>query len=134
MPSSGACSRSNPQSAGTWNNLGVLELSAGRLEAAAEAFRQAVAADPSYGDAWQGLGAALADRDRAAAVEAWRRAERLLPRDYDLLFNLAMALADWRARGRGPAVRRIGSWPRRHRRAMPADLAQMRSVRARLRR
>ena len=94
-----------PQSAATWNNLGVLELSTGRVEAAAEAFRHAVAADPWSGDAWQGLGAALADRDRAAAIEAWRRAERLLPRDYDLLFNLAMA-SPWRAWGpaRGLAI------------------------------
>ena len=34
-----------------------------------------------------------------AAVEAWRRAERLLPGDYDLLFNLAMVLADGRTPG-----------------------------------
>ena len=122
----------DPRSAGTWNNLGVLELSTGRLEAAAEAFRQAVAADPSYGDAWQGLGAALADRDRAGAIEAWRRAERLLPSDYDLLFNLAMALA---AGGRDAdavpyADRFLAEAPPAR---YAADLARMRAVRARLR-
>ena len=79
--------------ADAWSNLGVLELGAQRPDAAADAFRQAVAADPSRGDAWQGLGAALIDRDPVAGIEAWRRAERLLPRDYDLLFNLGVALA-----------------------------------------
>jgi tetratricopeptide (TPR) repeat protein len=53
-----------------------------------------VAREPSYGEAWQALGAALADSDRPGAIDAWRRAERLLPRDYDLLFNLGMLLAD----------------------------------------
>jgi tetratricopeptide (TPR) repeat protein len=86
--------RRDANAAAAWNNLGVLELSARRPEAAADAFRQAVAADPARGDAWQGLGAALVERDRSAAVEAWRRAERLLPRDYDLLFNLGMVLAE----------------------------------------
>jgi arylsulfatase A-like enzyme/Flp pilus assembly protein TadD len=80
-------------SASAWNNLGVLELGAERADAAAEAFRHAVAGDPSRGDAWQGLGAALIARDPIAGIDAWRRAERLLPRDYDLLFNLGIALA-----------------------------------------
>ena len=83
-----------PNAAGAWNNLGVLELSTGHLDAAADAFRRAVQADPSMGDAWQGLGAATVDRDRTAAIDAWRHAERLRPRDYDLLFNLGMVLAE----------------------------------------
>jgi arylsulfatase A-like enzyme/tetratricopeptide (TPR) repeat protein len=86
--------RRDPNAAGAWNNLGVLELSTGHLDAAADAFRHAVQADPSMGDAWQGLGAATVDRDRPAAIDAWRRAERLRPHDYDLLFNLGMVLAE----------------------------------------
>lgn len=82
-----------PHAADVWNNLGVLELSVGRRAEAVAAFRQAVDADPAFGDAWQGLGAALVERDPAAAIEAWRRAERLLPRDFDLLYNLGMLLA-----------------------------------------
>jgi tetratricopeptide (TPR) repeat protein len=84
----------DPDDAITWNNLGVLELSGGRMVEAAQAFRHAVDADPMRGDAWQGLGAAVIARDRPAAIEAWRRAERLLPRDYDLLFNLGTVLAE----------------------------------------
>ena len=80
--------------ADAWNNLGVLELGAAHADAAAAAFRSAVAADPSRGDAWQGLGAAVIERDPVAGIEAWRRAERLLPRDFDLLFNLGVALAN----------------------------------------
>ena len=86
--------RRDPGAAGAWNNLGVLELSTGHADAAADAFRHAVQADASMGDAWQGLGAAIVDHDRAAAIDAWRRAERLRPRDYDLLFNLGMVLAE----------------------------------------
>ncbi|MEZ5290890.1 MAG: sulfatase-like hydrolase/transferase [Vicinamibacterales bacterium] len=77
-----------------WHNLGVLELSARRPDAAAAAFRHAVDVEPSRADAWEGLGAALVERDRAGAVEAWRRAERLAPGNFDLLFNLGMVLAD----------------------------------------
>jgi Flp pilus assembly protein TadD len=84
----------DPDAAATWNNLGVLELSSGRAREAAVAFRHAVDADDTRGDAWQGLGAALVGHDRPGAIDAWRRAERLLPRDYDLLFNLGMVLAD----------------------------------------
>jgi Tfp pilus assembly protein PilF len=86
--------RRDPTSAATWTNLALAELSAGRPDAAAEAFRRAVVIDPSNAQAWQGLGAATIDRDRNAAVEAWRHAEQLQPRDYDLLFNLGMVLAD----------------------------------------
>jgi Tfp pilus assembly protein PilF len=62
--------------------------------AAAAAFRHAVEADPSYADAWQALGAAVVARDRAEAIDAWRRAEALQPRDFDLLFNLGTVLAE----------------------------------------
>ena len=86
--------RRDPNAAGTWTNLGLAELSARRLDAAADAFRHAVSADPSHAEAWQGLGAATVGRDTKTAIDAWRHAERLRPRDYDLLFNLGMVLAD----------------------------------------
>ena len=86
--------RRDPDAAGTWYNVGILELDHRRNDAAAAALRHAVEADPSYAEAWQALGAATLDRDRAAAIDAWEHAERLRPRDYDLLFNLATVLAD----------------------------------------
>jgi protein O-GlcNAc transferase len=84
----------DPGGATTWFNLGLFELQNHRQSEAAVAFRRAVALDPSYGDAWNALGATLVNADKAAALDAWRRAERLLPRDYDLLFNLAIVLSE----------------------------------------
>jgi arylsulfatase A-like enzyme/Flp pilus assembly protein TadD len=86
--------RRDPNASGTWTNLGLAELAAKQPGAAAEAFGRAVAADPSNADAWQGLGAATVGSDVRRAVDAWQHAERLRPRDYDLLFNLGMVLAD----------------------------------------
>jgi tetratricopeptide (TPR) repeat protein len=84
----------DPNAGNTWYNFGLFELQNHRPEAAADAFRHATRVEPSYGEAWQALGAALISTDRRAALDAWRRAERLLPNDYDLLFNLAVSLAD----------------------------------------
>jgi Flp pilus assembly protein TadD len=86
--------QSDPHVPEIWNNLGILELSAGNRRAAADAFRQAVATDPDYGAAWRGLGTALVATDAAAATEAWRRAVALAPRDYDTLFNLGLVLSE----------------------------------------
>jgi Flp pilus assembly protein TadD len=83
----------NPTSATAWFNLGLFQLQNDQPAAAANALRKAVERDPQYGDAWNALGAALAGSSPVAAIEAWRRAEPLLPRDYDLLFNLAMLTA-----------------------------------------
>ena len=83
-----------PSSATTWYNLGLLELQQKRPAEAAAAFRRATAIESEYGDAWQALGASLVASDRRGAIEAWRKAERLRPRDYDLLFNLGMLVAD----------------------------------------
>lgn len=84
----------DPSSATSWFNAGLFELQAGRRSDAADAFRRAVALEPSYGEAWQALGAALLSVDKRGAIDAWRRAERLTPEDYDLLFNLGTVLAD----------------------------------------
>jgi arylsulfatase A-like enzyme/Flp pilus assembly protein TadD len=83
----------NPSSATAWYNRGLFELQSRRPDAAAKALRTAVERDATYGDAWNALGAALASTDPAGALDAWRHAERLLPRDYDLLFNVAMLAA-----------------------------------------
>src|SRR2546425_12685888 len=86
--------RRGSHAAGAGYNLGLRELELRHADAAADALRHAVDADASYGDAWHALGAALVERDRPAAIDAWRHAERLQPRDFDLLFNLGMILAD----------------------------------------
>jgi arylsulfatase A-like enzyme/tetratricopeptide (TPR) repeat protein len=123
----------DPGSATTWYNLGLFELQAKRPEESVGAFQHAVDLDPGYGVAWQALGAALVRPDPAAAADAWRRAERLLPGDYDLLFNLAMVLAD----GRQPAdaipyLRRFAAEaPRDH---YADDLVRVRAILSRLER
>jgi arylsulfatase A-like enzyme/Flp pilus assembly protein TadD len=79
-----------------WYNLGLVELQSGRAADAADAFRHAVNVERQYGEAWKALGSALVDAKRPAAdaIDAWRQAERLLPHDYDVLFNLAMLLSE----------------------------------------
>lgn len=84
----------DPHAPATWNNLGILEMSAGGRRAAADAFRQAVTADPDYAEAWQGLGAALVATDAAGAIQAWQRAVALRPGAYDALFNLGVVLSE----------------------------------------
>jgi arylsulfatase A-like enzyme/Tfp pilus assembly protein PilF len=84
----------SPRSATTWSNLGLLELQDHRVADAGRAFEQAVAADPRLAQAWEGLGASRIGTDPAAAIDAWRRALDLEPRNYDLLFNLTVTLRD----------------------------------------
>jgi len=96
-----------PGSATTWFNLGLFELNSRRPVEAAAAFRRAVALEPAYGDAWYALGSTLIDTDRRAAIDAWRRAERLLPGNYDLLFNLGIVLAGIDAGEALPYLRRF---------------------------
>jgi tetratricopeptide (TPR) repeat protein len=85
-----------PRAATTWSNLGLLELADGKPADAARAFERAVDADPQLAQAWQGLGAARLRSDPAGAIDAWRRALELEPRNYDLLFNIAATLHDQR--------------------------------------
>ena len=92
----------SPGSATTWNNLGLLEMGARRLGDAAAAFGRAVAIDPAFAQAWQGLGAAQAASNPDAAIAAWQRAVALRADDYDLLFNLAVLLHQ---RGRNQEAR-----------------------------
>ena len=85
--------KQDPSVATVWYNLGLFELQSSRPDEAAQAFRRAVSLEPSYGDAWHALGAALVKTDAAGAIDAWRHAAPLLPHDYDLLFNLGMLSA-----------------------------------------
>jgi len=121
----------HPGSATAWFNLGLFELQNRRRDDAVAALRRATAIDPFYGDAWNALGAALVDRDTAGAIDAWRRAERLLPRDYDLLFNLGMVLADSRTPAEAiPYLRRFAQEAPRDQ--YGNDIARVASTLARL--
>jgi arylsulfatase A-like enzyme/Flp pilus assembly protein TadD len=121
-----------PNAAGTWYNLGLLELDRRNAGAAADAFRHAVTADAAYGEAWTALGAALVDRDPHGAIDAWRRAERLRPHDYDLLFNLGMVIASGdRPREAAPYLERFIREAPRDRYA--SDIERVRATLARIR-
>ena len=123
----------NPAAPTSWFNLGLFELQNRRRSEAVAAFRRATAIDPAYGDAWQALGAALVGGDTPGAIDAWRHAERLLPRDYDLLFNLGMLLADSRTPAEAiPYLERFEREAPRDRYA--SDIVQTRSTLGRLRR
>ena len=123
----------NPGAATAWFNLGLFELQHRGRDQAVAAFRRVTAIDPSYGDAWNALGAALVSVDAKAAVDAWRRAERLLPGDYDLLFNLAMVLADSDTPSEAiPYLQRFAREAPRDRYA--GDVARVQSTRDRLER
>jgi len=123
----------DPKASTTWFNLGLLDLQSRDPHNASDALRRAVTLDPGYGDAWNALGASLAGDDRGAAIDAWKRAERLLPRDYDLLFNLATSMAE------GPSPRDALPYLQRFVREAPAeryaaDISRVRQTIAKLER
>jgi tetratricopeptide (TPR) repeat protein len=61
----------------------------GDRDRALAAFTEALAVDPSLARAHNGLGVIAAERrDYTTALEHWRRAVELDPRDYQTLFNL----------------------------------------------
>jgi arylsulfatase A-like enzyme/Flp pilus assembly protein TadD len=123
----------NPAAATTWFNVGLFELQNRRRSEAVAALRRATGLDPAYGEAWHALGAALVDGDAPGAIEAWRRAERLLPREYDLLFNLGMLLADSGTPSDAiPYLQRFEREAPRDRYA--SDIARVQSTLARVRR
>jgi len=71
------------------------ELEEAQPEKACELYRQAIAADRAYVDAYINLGRLLHERDRYADAEAAYRAGLLhVSRDETLLFNLALLLED----------------------------------------
>jgi arylsulfatase A-like enzyme/Flp pilus assembly protein TadD len=121
----------DPTAAGTWYNLGLLEMASRNPVAAAKAFRRVVSIEPRHASAWQGLGAVLVSTEPAAAADAWRHAVELDTRDFDTLFNLGMLLADsQRPSDATPYLQRFLDEAPRERYA--ADLPRVRSTLARI--
>ncbi len=70
----------NGKLAGLWNELGILQVDAGRPEHALGAFEQATRADPNHARAWNNLGNALRQAGRIGeALVACERAVRADP-------------------------------------------------------
>lgn len=82
-----------------FNNIGSLHLSAflksrnaGSFVKAEEGFRRAIALDPKYASAYNGLGAVLKmGGDMDGAVDAWKKAVELRPGFAFPLYNLGLA-------------------------------------------
>ncbi len=104
--------RANPRDAGAWQKLGFARFEQGDFAQAATAYRQAVEANPQNAVLWSSLGearvmASRADPMPAAALEAFRKAAKLDPKDpraryflavnRDLAGDHAGAIADWLA-------------------------------------
>ena len=120
----------DPTAAGTWFNVGLLEMGARRPAAAAVAFRRVVDLNPRHVDAWRGLGAALAADDTTRAAEAWQRVVELDPRDFDTLYNLGMLLTEANRRAEAlPYLRRFLAEAPRDRYSQ--DLPRVRALLAR---
>ena len=83
------------RSAGDWFNLAFLLESAGRLDEAESAFRQAVTLDPKLDRAWYGLGLVLIRLHRFdEAVDALKRNTELQPMSPYGWYQLARAHVD----------------------------------------
>lgn len=97
-------------------NIGTVHLGAREYARAREALEAALALKPDLARAHNALGVIEAETGRPdAAVERWRDAVRLDPRDFDALFNLALML-----RKRGPAAEARACLERFAREAPPA--------------
>jgi Flp pilus assembly protein TadD len=93
----------DPSSASAHNNLGSLALTRGDARAAIAHFESALAFDPDHASTHNGLGVAYARGGNfERAIESWRRAVELDPRQYDALYNLAVALYDRSPREAAP--------------------------------
>ncbi len=76
-------------------NLGIVKLRMERPAEARDLLRQAIAANANLPVSWNSLGVALYQtRDVAGALDAWERAAKLDPRQFDALYNLGLVAAE----------------------------------------
>jgi arylsulfatase A-like enzyme/lipopolysaccharide biosynthesis regulator YciM len=81
----------DPRNALAFQNLGIVALRAGNVDAAGQNLTRALELNPKLPRALNTLGVVFARRnDFPRAVDAWQRAVALDPRQYDALFNLGM--------------------------------------------
>ncbi|MBI3493826.1 MAG: sulfatase-like hydrolase/transferase [Acidobacteria bacterium] len=82
-----------PDDAEAYNSRGVIEMRRGRHDRARAAFQKVLDLDPTSATAYANLGVDnLAARDLPAAIEHLKQALALDSRQYDALYNLAVAL------------------------------------------
>ena len=82
-----------PDQADCYSNLGIVLQSTGRLDAAIDAYRRAIAIDPNHANAHSNLGVLLRATGRPADAEAaYRTAIRLNPEHIDAYTNLGILL------------------------------------------
>jgi tetratricopeptide (TPR) repeat protein len=92
-----------PTSARILVDIGNVHLAARQYEPARKAFEQALARQGDLARAHNGLGVLAAETGHLdEAVERWKKATELDPRDWDTLYNLGRAL---RRMGRGAEAR-----------------------------
>jgi protein O-GlcNAc transferase len=84
----------DPANAIAYENIGAVQLDAGRLEEAKRAFERAVALNRESSQGENGL-ALLAMRagDRTGAIAHWKRAVEIQPANFDALYDLGVQLA-----------------------------------------
>jgi Flp pilus assembly protein TadD len=79
----------DPQTAQAHFALGYMRLNAGQLETAETAFRQALALQPAYTEAWNNLGNLhILQGDQATAEGDFRRALQVAPQSAEAHYNL----------------------------------------------
>jgi tetratricopeptide (TPR) repeat protein len=84
--------KSEPENADAWYNLGIAYGVLRRYDDAIEACRQAVRINPEFALAWHNLGLAYSSLNRHNdAIEAYRQAVRINPEDADAWYNLGVA-------------------------------------------
>jgi choline-sulfatase len=83
----------HPDFAEAYNSLGVIAMRRGQHDRAKAAFRKVLELDPTSATAYANLGSDdLLAHDLSAAIDDLGHAVGLDPRNYDALYNLAMAL------------------------------------------